>query len=329
VQAKAPVGKHEHHIVVKKGGGKHHHDEHGGAWKVAFADFCLALSCLFIVLWLMSQRENEAISQLAAIAGSPFHEGSGSKVVLAQPNGPLVGRELLSTMALKQKAPGEDPYKLETKRFETEDQLKELARVVARLVDDAGLADNLQLVITPHGLRIVMHDTDKEGMFARGSAMPSEKFRDVLYKLGPLFKKIENQLLILGHTDSVQYVDRGISGYSNWALSNQRAMSARVALRAGGMPDDSVLQVAGMAEKAPLDASNPEAGVNRRIELLVLTPKSAKSLSAMFGMPERISPLADGAGVATSAASARTSPARGSELETILGPASPGAIEPR
>lgn len=322
-------GKHEGHTVVKKAAGKHHHDEHGGAWKVAFADFCLALSCLFIVLWLMAQREYEAISDLAAVSGSAFHQGAGAKPSFGQQNGPLISRNLESTMALKQKAPGEDPYKLETKKFETEDQLKKLARAVAQLVDEAGLTDNLQLVITPEGLRIVLHDTDKQGMFARGSAMPSPQFREVLYKLGPLFQKIENQLLILGHTDSVQYMDRGASGYSNWSLSNQRAMSARVNLLGGGMPQESVLQVVGMADRAPLDASRPEAGVNRRIELMVLTSKAARNLSTMFGVPETVRTIADGVGAVTAGApgSKPAQPAQG--LETFLGPAPAGAISPR
>lgn len=322
------AGKHEQ-IVVKRSAGKHHHDEHGGAWKVAFADFCLALSCLFIVLWLMAQRENEAISMLSATKGSPFSEGSGAKPFLAQPNGPLIGRDLETSMALKQqqKDAAEAP-KLESKKFETEDQLKQLARVVAKLVDEAGLSDNLELVITPEGLRIILHDTEHQGMFARGSFMPSPAFRKVLHKLGPLFQKIENQLLILGHTDSAQYIDRGISAYSNWSLSNQRAMSARVNLLEGGMPKESVLQVVGMADRAPLLVNRPEDGVNRRIELMVLTSRAAQNLSSMFGMPEKVRPIADGVGAVTTAPAA---PAKRPEpgTETILGPASAGAISVR
>ncbi len=148
--------------------------------------------------------------------------------------------------------------------------------------------------MTLQGLRVMLHDTDRQGMFARGSAMPSERFRSLLRRMGPLFAQIENQMLILGHTDALKYVEQGPSAYSNWSLSNERAMAARLNLIAGGMPRESVLQVIGMADRAPLDAKDSRAAVNRRIELMILSSSQARNLAAMFGMPGHTTPLIDG-----------------------------------
>src|SRR5690606_17507905 len=97
---------------------------------------------------------------------------------------------------------------------------------------------------------------------------------------------IENQMLIVGHTDAVPYTGaRDTTAFSNWSLSSNRAMSARAQLMGGGMPASSVLQVVGMADRSPLDSQNPRAAINRRIEMLILTSGQARNIAAMFGMP--------------------------------------------
>jgi chemotaxis protein MotB len=149
-------------------------------------------------------------------------------------------------------------------------------------------------VITLAGLRLMLHDTDARGMFERGSAVPSARFRALLRRLGPVFAQIQNQLQIVGHTDGWQFSDKGPGAFSNWALSAHRAMAARFHLLEGGMPEASVLQVVGMADQAPLDTGNPKASVNRRIELLVLTSGQAQAVAAMFGAPRETVPFIDG-----------------------------------
>jgi chemotaxis protein MotB len=156
---------------------------------------------------------------------------------------------------------------------------------------DAGLSSNLQTVITAYGLRVMLHDTDRQGMFERGSAVPSARFVGVLRKMGPLFAAMSNQMLIVGHTDSQAYADRGAAAFSNWNLSADRAMAARAQLLAGGMAGDGVLQVVGMADRAPIDTTDARAGVNRRIELLILTGGQADTIAAMFGAPTHSTPL--------------------------------------
>jgi chemotaxis protein MotB len=143
----------------------------------------------------------------------------------------------------------------------------------------------VETVLTPYGLRVMLHDTDRQGMFVRGSAVPTDRFLALLRRMGPLFRAMDNQMLVLGHTDSLQYAGSETSGFSNWTLSSNRAMSARAQLIIGGMNPKAVLQVVGMADRSPLDTAHPDAGINRRIELLILTRSQARTIAAMYGVP--------------------------------------------
>ncbi len=298
-----PHEKHHETTIVKRGGGKHAHDEHGGAWKVAFADFCLALMCLFLVLWLMAARNTESLEQILTEAdGNKTNQGKGvMPEQVGGPRGSMIDRFPMprtgntDTDGKAEKSTENSPQAAPSKvSYETPDDLQLLAKALAEMSKDAGLASNLQSVVTPYGLRVMLHDTDRQGMFVRGSAVPTGKFTTLMRKMGPLFARMENQMLIVGHTDSLQYADTSHSAFSNWNLSSNRAMSARAQLLAGSMPTDSVLQVVGMADRAPLDTKHAAAGVNRRIELLILTRGQAGAIAAMFGMPGNKEELAPG-----------------------------------
>lgn len=273
--------------IIKRGGRKHEEEAHGGAWKVAFADFCLALLCLFLVLWLMATREQQALKAIMLGAnGNKADQGAGvMPEPLGGPRGSLIERIPLQRngSGTDQADPATPPPKVS---YETPADLHALAQELARMSVDDGLSSNLQTVVTPYGLRVMMHDTDSHGMFVRGSAMPTDRFRRLLRKMGPLFARMSNQMLVIGHTDSLQYASTDYAAFSNWTLSSNRAMAARAELLYGKMDPDTVLQVVGMADRAPLDPNNAAAGVNRRIELLILTSAQGKNVGAMFGMPE-------------------------------------------
>ena len=295
-----PHDKAHDQTIIKRGGGKHKHDDHGGAWKVAFADFCLALMCLFLVLWLIAARNTEALEQIMTESdGAKTDQGKGiMPEQVGGPRGSLIDRFPMphtgSTDQPGEKlAPGEpaDPTSAAKVKYESPDDLQALSKALTKMSADFGLTSNLEAVVTPYGLRVMLHDTDKQGMFVRGSAVPTDKFRALLRKMGPLFAKMENQMLIVGHTDSMQYADTSYAAFSNWTLSANRAMSARAQLLAGSMNAESVLQVVGMADRAPLDVKRADAGVNRRIELLILTTSQARTIASMFGMPDQTVPL--------------------------------------
>lgn len=274
-----PLEKQHEQAVIKRRGRKHDDDGHGsGAWKVAFADFCLALLSLFLVLWLMAAREQQHMREIMKEAGSKHDEGQGIGITFEPKGGPR--GSLIDTNPLHEKTNKETP----PVRYESPSDLAALSRALTKMSAEAGLTSNLQALVTPYGLRVMLHDTDREGMFLRGSSAPSQKFRLLLRKMGPLFAQMENQMLIVGHTDSLQYADKGFGGFSNWTLSANRAMAARTELLAGTMHPESVLQVVGMADRAPLDTKDAAAGINRRIELLILTQAQAASIASMFGM---------------------------------------------
>jgi len=293
--------KHHEQTIIKRGGGKHDHDEHGGAWKVAFADFCLALLSLFLVLWLMAAREKEAIQSMTRDAAAGQLEGPGNRPEIATaPRGSLIER--FPTMHDGQgpaQGTGAGGTTAADARvsYDSPADLKSLSKKLEKMSEEAGLAANLQSEVTPYGLRVMLHDTDRQGMFMRGSALPTGRFARLLQKMGPLFAQMENQMLVVGHTDSVQYTFAEKTGMSNWSLSSNRAMAARAQLLQGGMRSDSVLQVVGMADRAPLDAKQTDAGINRRIELMILTRAQSRSVAAMFGQPGATETLLEGVSV--------------------------------
>jgi chemotaxis protein MotB len=277
--------KHEG-TVIKRSSRRAHDDDHGGAWKVAFADFCLALLALFLVLWLMAAREQQAMANIIKESSAGMLDSGGKPQIAGGPRGSLIERFALphsGTGPAKEK--GEGGASAPRTQYNSASELAALSKALAEMSADAGLSSNLAAVVTPYGLRVMLHDTDKIGMFLRGSPLPSPRFARLLRKMGPLFAQMENQMLVVGHTDASQYVSAGHAGYSNWTLSANRAMAARAELLGGGMRTDSVLQVVGMADRAPLDPANATAGVNRRIELLILTRGQASSVAAMFGVP--------------------------------------------
>jgi chemotaxis protein MotB len=318
VQAtKKGAEKHHEATIVKRGGGKHHDDEHGGAWKVAFADFCMALMALFLVLWLIAAREAQQVKNIVRDnTASGLIEGSGGKPeIKSSPAGSLIERFQLpkSNGGAEGPAAGAraNTQTVRTK-YESPSELAALAHQLEQMSADAGLASNLATVITPDGLRVMLHDTDRQGMFVRGSPLPTAKFAKLLRAMAPLFEKMENQMLIVGHTDSLQYTRAGPTSYSNWSLSVNRALAARSELLIGGMRSESILQLVGMADRAPIDADHPDASANRRIELLILTSRQAAAIRTMFGTP------ADTEALTSSASTSKTDDAALRDLRSQM-----------
>lgn len=296
--------------VIKRGGKKPTEAGHGGAWKVAFADFCLALTCLFLVMWLLAARDADRIKEVLRSAGGNVAL-DGGKGILDQSkteNGSLIPREPVPGMPMEggESQTNVSKAAIQRKQYDSVEDLQKLAQALQEITKEEGLQENIDTKVTPFGLRVILHDTDKQGMFERGSAVMSEHFRSLLLHLAPMFKLIKNQMLIMGHTDAMQYRNQSYEAFSNWSLSNNRAMAARSALLMGGMPQDTVLQVIGMADRAPFDVKNPLSAVNRRIELMILSSKQARLMSEMFGLPTKVAPLAPGVYGETSDDSALT-----------------------
>ncbi len=234
--AKAPI------IVIKKKSG--HGGHHGGAWKVAYADFVTAMMSLFIVLWLMGSSEKVK----KAVAGY-FNDPKGT--------GSLLGTTMAGDGVAVTTVHDENMQKLKEKLEEQIKARKELQK----------LSKQIEITITPEGLRIELLE-DKNGTFYElGSAKLSGNGQELLALLAGELKTLPNALLIEGHTDATPYSEP--AGYSNWELSADRANSARRLLQQNGVRSDQVTQVRGYADQLLRVKNNPEDPSNRRISILV------------------------------------------------------------
>ena len=229
-------------IVIKRKGG--HSGHHGGAWKVAYADFVTAMMSLFIVLWLMGSSDKVK----RAVAGY-FNDPKGPSSQL--------GTTMTGTGATVSQVVNDNLQKLKEKLEEEIKARKELQK----------LSKQIEITITPEGLRIELLE-DKNGTFYQsGSARLSDSGQELLGLLAGELQTLPNALLIEGHTDATPYSTD--AGYSNWELSADRANSARRLLQDHGVRSDQVTQVRGYADQLLRVKSNPEDPSNRRISILV------------------------------------------------------------
>ncbi|MEW7311523.1 putative lateral flagellar export/assembly protein LafU [Buttiauxella gaviniae] len=287
--------KQAHTTIIKRASRREHHAPHGGAWKVAFADFTLAMMALFMVLWIMSSvTEEERKEVVARLTGESIFDGmvvsplsSGGKAI----NGPnmimpgMQGGEQSTedlTRQLEQlDQASQSAQTLEDVNKRSQQEMVELARVIMEITKAFDAQSNLEMEIVPQGLRILIQDDQKREMFQRSSAILTPFFQRLLTQLAPVFNKINNKVIITGHTDSSMYRDQ--TRYNNWNLSGDRALAARIALEQGGMMKDKVIQVNAMADRMLLKPDQPLSAANRRIEIMVLTHAAADSLYQFFG----------------------------------------------
>ncbi len=229
-------------IVIKKKGG--HGGHHGGAWKVAYADFVTAMMSLFIVLWLMSSSDKVK----KAVAGY-FNDPKGTANLLGT---------TMSGSGIEVTAKAADNMKKLKEKLEEE---------IAAKKDLEKLSKQVQISMTAEGLRIELIE-EKEGTFYQsGSPKLSDSGQQLLALLAAELKTLPNGLLIEGHTDSTQYSND--ANYSNWELSADRANSARRLLQQHGVRSDQVTQVRGYADQLPREKVSPTDPSNRRVSILV------------------------------------------------------------
>jgi chemotaxis protein MotB len=232
-------------IVIKKKAG--HGGHHGGAWKVAYADFVTAMMSLFIVLWLMGS-DSKVKEAVAGYFNDP--KGSGKLLgTLLSGKGDATVQAAASTAALE--------------------KLKEKieAEIKARK-DLEKLSKQVEITVTPEGLRIELLEGKNGTFYESGSARLSDSGQTLLALLASELKTIPNSLLIEGHTDAAPY-SSGNDGYSNWDLSADRANSARRLLQGNGVRGDQVTQVRGYADQMLRVKNDPMDPSNRRISILV------------------------------------------------------------
>ncbi len=227
-------------IIHKKA--EHHDDEHGGAWKVAYADFVTAMMALFIVLWLLSASE-----KVQKAVGGYFQDPTGK------------GHQVGSTTA----GNGETLTLSEKQLKEIKDKIEQAMKQIPAFKD---MQNQIKMTMTAEGLRIDLLETKRGLFFETGNPAPTPAGGELLKVLAGELMKLPNKIAIEGHTDSTPY---GRPDYSNWELSADRANAARRILTESGLPDDQISQVRGFADQRLLLKNDPTNPSNRRISIIV------------------------------------------------------------
>lgn len=243
-------------IIVKKV--RKHSAHHGGAWKVAYADFVTAMMALFIVLWLLSSSE-----KVQKTVGGYFRDPRGK--------GQLVG----TTKAGAGEA-------IQVKREDLNDLKKKIEKAMAKeLKDFANLKDYLNITITEEGLRIEFLESAAGVFFENGRSSPSPAGIEIFTRLAEQVSTLPNLVVIEGHTDAKPFVSD--SGYSNWELSADRANAVRRLMQEHGLRADQVAQVRGYASQQLRKPEAPEDPSNRRISVLIRKVEALPGSSGASG----------------------------------------------
>ncbi len=282
-------------IIIKKvkGGG---HGHHGGAWKVAYADFVTAMMAFFLLLWLLNATTDEQKSGIAdyfaPAAVSASQSGSGGVLggtvismsgVLSANGGPSEGA---STPEQPVDPAGEDgdpevkadPTEMTEEQLAAEtakreqEQFEQAAESLRQAIDSipelAQLKNSLLIDQTPEGLRIQLADQEGTSMFPLGSSQPNDNMQRLIGLVTSVVEKLPNKISVSGHTDDLPY--KSANGYSNWELSADRANAARRLLLDTGLEPGRVALVQGRAATDPLLPDDPNSARNRRISIVLL-----------------------------------------------------------
>jgi len=228
-------------IIIKKKAA--HGGHHGGAWKVAYADFVTAMMALFIVLWLLNSSK-----EVKEAVGGYFKDPTGTS----------------KKVGSGQRGSGENFFVNKQNMSEIKQALQASVRKVNVFEK---LKNQIEMTITAEGLRIELMETEKDAFFPSGIAEPNADAKQVLSMLAAELGRIPNTLSIEGHTDAKPFAARGT--YSNWELSADRANAARRVMQQSGLGARQVTQVRGYADQCLRKPNGPEDASNRRISLIV------------------------------------------------------------
>jgi chemotaxis protein MotB len=275
------TGEHKPPIIVKrikKSAGGHH----GGAWKIAYADFVTAMMAFFLLMWLLgstTEGDKKGIAdffnaplKVALMGGSGAGDsshvvrGGGSDMTRTTgqvKDGDVAARKkLISLKALEAEHKRAEAARLEALKKKVEEALEASPKL-------APMMSQIRLDMTRDGLRIQIVDEQNRPMFDSGSAVVKPYMRELLREIGSVLAEVPNRLALEGHTDA-QPFSGGERGYSNWELSSDRANASRRELGVGGLPDDRVLLIQGLASSVLFDPADPVNPVNRRISIIVM-----------------------------------------------------------
>jgi len=286
---------------IKKAG----HVAHGGAWKIAYADFVTAMMAFFLLMWLLgstTEGDKKGISDFfqsplkVALSGGAGSGASGSVLTGG-------GSDLTQSAGQSKRGSGEDRQakkaaieqeKIEAAKRDAK-KLAALSAKIAGIISSnpklAEFASQIRLEITPDGLKIQIVDDQKRPMFDSGSAVVKPYMREILQEIAGVLAEVDNKISLDGHTDRAAFGNGG-RGYTNWELSADRANASRREMAGAGLPDEKLARVVGMGSSLLLEPDNPLSPVNRRISILVMTREAEERLLGSNRAPAEPEPNA-------------------------------------
>ncbi len=271
---------------------------HGGAWKIAYADFVTAMMAFFLLMWLLGSTTKAQLQGISEYFQTPLkvalqggHAVGSSKVILKGGGQDLTRQqgqvkrgdnEADKTLDIEENKPKIMNYeeaKAELIRQERA-RLEELKKKIEEAIDASQMLrqfkNQLLLDITSEGLRIQIVDEQNRPMFALASAQLQPYARQILLEIGKMLNGVPNKISLSGHTDAAAY-GRGEKGYSNWELSTDRANASRRELVAGGMDESKMLRVVGLSSAVLFDKKDPLNPVNRRISIIIMNKQAEEN----------------------------------------------------
>lgn len=283
---------------IKKVAGGHH----GGAWKIAYADFVTAMMAFFLLMWLLGSTTKGDLKGIADYFNTPLKiamfggsgSGDSSSIIkgggkdLSRTEGQVKDGEVPSDKSIiNLKAASEEMIRLE--KLKEIEKLKELKRnieqAIASNIKLKQFQNQILLDITTEGLRIQIVDEKNRPMFRIGRAELEPYTKEILHEIGKTLNQMPNKVSLSGHTDATPYSsDR--KGFSNWDLSADRANASRRELIVGGMDENKVVRVVGLSSAVLFDRENPFNPVNRRISIIVMNKKAEEAAQRDGGTVE-------------------------------------------
>ena len=272
---------------IKKSG----HAVHGGAWKIAYADFVTAMMAFFLLMWLLGSTAKGDLQGISDYFSAPLKvamaggDGAGNSSSVMTGG----GTDLAKTAGqVRRSAADEERERRKSIESAKAERAKQDAARIKALQSkiDAMITENprlneyksqIRIDVTPDGLQIQIVDNQNRPMFDSGSALVKPYMRDILREIGTALGGVENRISLAGHTDAAPYGNSD-RGYSNWELSADRANASRRELVSAGMPDAKLGRVVGLAASDLLEPDNPRAPANRRITITVLTREAEERL---------------------------------------------------
>jgi chemotaxis protein MotB len=284
-------------IIVKRIK-KSAHGHHGGAWKIAYADFVTAMMAFFLLMWLLGSTAKGDLAGIAEYFKTPLKvalaggSGSGDSSSILKGGGQdlsrISGQVKRGEVQEKKKVLNIHAAKAEIARLEKE-KLGELKSRLDKAIEASPalkqFRKQLLIDITTEGLRIQIVDEQSRPMFDSGSAAMKPYAKEILREIGKVLNEVPNHINLSGHTDATPY-SAGEGGYSNWELSADRANSSRRELIAGGMDEGKILRVVGLSSAVLFDKTAPLNPINRRISIIVMNKQTEEAIKQDGQAPE-------------------------------------------